>query len=322
MLKVERRGASGGSRELSPLPRRAPRAARSAFSLIELMVAVALMSVIILGLMAMFNQTQRAFRTGMTQTDILESGRFASDMLAGELEQITPAGAPQIHTLHINQFGINFQSQRVNYSYMALPGGDQRRTNVMDDVFFLVHQNQTWTGIGYFVRTNSAVINSFGTVGILYRYETNAPDNRFESNPDGLYHGFLQALGGQNQGSVRRILDGVVDFQVQSVDTAGWAVPYNPAWHTNRMQNDLNGYYGNGDVIYYQQNIHQLSFMSNAVPAYVDLELGILEQQALRHLLALPVAAAQQKYLFQQAGSVHLFRQRVAVRKVDPSAYP
>ena len=39
---------------------------RAAFSLIEIMITSALLSFIVLGLLAMFNQTQRAFRSGMT----------------------------------------------------------------------------------------------------------------------------------------------------------------------------------------------------------------------------------------------------------------
>ena len=37
-----------------------------AFTLLEILVAVALLSFIVLGLFAMFNQTQRAFRQSMT----------------------------------------------------------------------------------------------------------------------------------------------------------------------------------------------------------------------------------------------------------------
>src|SRR5204863_4219055 len=70
----------------------APRFA--AFTLIELMVAVALMSFIILGLLAMFTQTQRAFRASMTQTDVLESGRIATDMIVRELAQISASDRP------------------------------------------------------------------------------------------------------------------------------------------------------------------------------------------------------------------------------------
>ena len=68
-----------------PLPCRA-------FSLIEVMVAVTLMSVIVLGLLAMFSQTQRAFRTGITQVDVMEGGRAACELMAREMEQITATG--------------------------------------------------------------------------------------------------------------------------------------------------------------------------------------------------------------------------------------
>src|SRR5258708_2837402 len=64
---------------------------RAAFSLIEILIVVALLSIIILGLLAMFSQTQKAFRAGLTQTDVLQAGRLAGDMLGRELEQITPA---------------------------------------------------------------------------------------------------------------------------------------------------------------------------------------------------------------------------------------
>ncbi len=47
----------------------------SAFSLIELMITLGLISFIILGLMLMFQQVQRSFRGSMTQTDVLEAGR-------------------------------------------------------------------------------------------------------------------------------------------------------------------------------------------------------------------------------------------------------
>ena len=52
------------------------------------MVAVTLLSVIVLGLLAMFDQTQKAFRTSMTQTDVLQAGRALQEMLTRELTQI------------------------------------------------------------------------------------------------------------------------------------------------------------------------------------------------------------------------------------------
>ena len=63
------------------------------FSLVEILVVVGLLSIIILGLVAMFSQTQRAFRLGLTQVDVLESGRAVTDMMTRELSQMTPSRA-------------------------------------------------------------------------------------------------------------------------------------------------------------------------------------------------------------------------------------
>ena len=54
--------------------------ASHAFTLIEVLVVVVLMSFIILALMAVFNGTQTAFRASITQTDVLEGGRDAMEI--------------------------------------------------------------------------------------------------------------------------------------------------------------------------------------------------------------------------------------------------
>src|SRR5262249_37093152 len=59
------------------------------FSLIEILVVVALMTIIILGLLLMFQQTQRAFTQSMTQSDVLANGRAVMDLIPREVEQMT-----------------------------------------------------------------------------------------------------------------------------------------------------------------------------------------------------------------------------------------
>src|ERR1051326_8535057 len=120
---------------------------RSAFTLTEVLVVMALLSVIVLGLMATFSQTQRAFRLGMMQTDVLESGRLVTDMVGRELEQMAPSYA------NTNAFSPNFYGQLMdaqNTSWQPVAGGSIPRTNLLEDVFFLKRENQTWTGLGYF----------------------------------------------------------------------------------------------------------------------------------------------------------------------------
>ena len=63
-----------------------------AFSLIEIMVVVSLLSLIVLALMEVFSSTQRAFRASVTQADVLEGSRAAVDLIASDLRNLTPSG--------------------------------------------------------------------------------------------------------------------------------------------------------------------------------------------------------------------------------------
>jgi hypothetical protein len=62
--------------------------------------------------------------------------------------------------------------------------------------------------------------------------------------------------------------------------------------------------------------------MSNAVPAYLELELGILEPQVLQKYRSIPLGPPARQYLSNHVAQVHIFRQRIPVRNVDLSAYP
>jgi hypothetical protein len=67
-------------------------------------------------------------------------------------------------------------------------------------------------------------------------------------------------------------------------------------------------------------------FTGISLPAYVEVELGILEDRTLAHYQALtngsdgPGSAAW-NYLMNHAGQVHIFRQRIPIRNVNPVAY-
>jgi hypothetical protein len=308
---------------------------RRAFSLVEILVVMGLLTVIILGLMAMFHQTQRAFRLGMTQTDVLESGRIVTDMMVRELEQMTPSGlnganfnSGNFYSALINGGSSPYATPTVYRPFLQpLPGGNQQRTNLLDDVFFIIRQNQTWTGIGYFVRTNAAFTGGWEPVGTLYRFETNASVMDFSIPPvaaSSFFYGYKTAVlpGPTAPPGIRvsKILDGVVHFRVRAYDINGnWInpnipIPFNPV-STNILFNYTLATSANPP---YEANYY---FYSNAVPAFVELELGILEQQTLERYRSIPVYTEQTNFLAHQAAHVHLFRQRIAIRNLDPSAY-
>jgi nitric oxide reductase large subunit len=66
--------------------------------------------------------------------------------------------------------------------------------------------------------------------------------------------------------------------------------------------------------------ISQCYFMSNAIPASVQIELGTMEDHTLVHAEGLS-GVNQSNYLANAAGQVHIFRQRVWIRNIDLTAY-
>jgi hypothetical protein len=61
---------------------------------------------------------------------------------------------------------------------------------------------------------------------------------------------------------------------------------------------------------------------SNTLPASVEIEMGVLEDRSLRRAESLSGShSALTNYLAGCAGQVHVFRQRVSIPNVDPSAY-
>ena len=75
----------------------------------------------------------------------------------------------------------------------------------------------------------------------------------------------------------------------------------------------------------YPDNLAGLYFCSNAVPAAVEMEFGILEQQAWDRYNSIGTPAARLDYLqrtnYYLSSRVHIFRQRITIRNVDPLAY-
>ena len=316
----------------------APGAATQAFSLVEILTTIALLSFIILGLFAMFNQVQRAFRTSMNQVDQLEAGRAVTEMLPRELEQFYPSGFPGL-------LAVNFYSQILDSTPLTqfvpsttTPGTTVLRTDLLADCFFLMRQNQTWVGVGYCVRTNDIkgrlwlplVLPGQLGVGSLYRYQASLPvlypygDSRsgLPTDPSVLFAGFKAAIVPGSAASLNisnRICDGVIHFRFRAFNTNGVLItlplrPFsNPPLTTIQWSA-----VAPGEIGLYQ-------FNSNAVPASLEMELGILEQHALDRYLAIGVPAAQLNYLrsadYFLSSRVHLFRQRIPVRNVDPSAY-
>jgi prepilin-type N-terminal cleavage/methylation domain-containing protein len=277
-----------------------------AFSLIEVLVVIALLSLIIIGLVAMFSQTQRAYKLGMTQVDVLEGGRAVTDMLTRELSQMTASRASN---------GMNFYARLRAYTplYQALPGNPGRgRTNLLEETFFLTHENQRWYGVGYFVRTNLRGSSTLGFpqegLGTLYRFETNYSEAQFRANPNSPVRDYNVAQ--RDDRTATKLIDGVVHFKLRAYDT-------NSVWINRSIAPSITNIWS----LTVPDEIGTCYYVSNAVPASVEIELGILEERAAERARSITSPTARYNYLTNEAGKVHVFRWRVPIRNVDPTAY-
>lgn len=290
---------------------------RGGFSVVEVVVVVGLMSFIVLGLVMMFSQTQRAYKLGTSQVDVLEGGRATIDMIGRELSVITPSRISG---------AVNFYADLpfAGPITQILPGLPAvTRTNAIYDLYFLSKENQTWSGIGY------AIGNRQAGVGTLYRYEMSA---RAPVSPQLMFQNFFyyadnrittnrnEPLDNQLDLNISRLIDGVVHFRVRTYDIKG-------SWITNEFAptNEF-GVYGQTNIslavsTLIPGEIRYFGMYSNLVPATVELELGVLEDAILAKARAIPDLTARTNYLVQQVSHVHLFRLRVPVRNIDPTAF-
>jgi type II secretory pathway component PulJ len=345
--------AGHGCRAVRGAPSRithhASRITRLGFSLIEILITVGLLSFIILGLLLMFNQVQRAFRSSMTQTDVMESGRAVMDMLARDVEEMTPWQLPYTNPLNSSHYSLNFMvGMTTNLGTPLLqdltgttgPTGPWR-TNVIQQFYFTSKSNQSYTSTGYRVVSDYISPTAEAGLGTLYRYTVST--NRY-------WAGYLPTnyfVGSQFTTNMHRIADGIVHLRLMPYDTNGAPMFANTTnslafWtYTNvvvggsgatqpqvttvpvRNAFATNDWVTYGPPIIPNQQFMEYWFYSNAVPAYVELEMGILEPRTLEHYRAIAEAdvGAARSYLAKHAANVHLFRQRIPIRSVDYMAY-
>lgn len=242
-------------------------------SLIEIMVSVALLTVIILGLLGMFNQTQKAFRSGMAQVDVLDSARASMEMMTRELEQTTASGS----------FATNLEISTLTTS-VRLP--TYNITNVLQKYFFLTKSNNLLIGTGYLVTNRT-----------LYRFSSNI---NLYAPPESLYGAFTTATTNTGLG---RVAEGVVHLRLRAFNKHG-------EFYRNSTNSPSRPDPSNPS----EQNF---SFRGNDLPSFVELEFGVVEPQVLGQIKSMPVSAATQ-FLENQAGRIHLFRQRIPIRTAVP----
>src|SRR5687768_6597256 len=111
-----------------------------AFTVIELMLAVAILGVIVFALFSVFNQTQRALRRSETNTDVAQKARAIAEIIGLELEQAQPTRAffvsNNIFTKEINMLGGMEQKYvPADFVMQSTEPTMQPRTNFIHSIF-------------------------------------------------------------------------------------------------------------------------------------------------------------------------------------------
>jgi len=287
---------------LQHLPQRTCRAV--AFTVVELMVAVSIMTLIVLALYGMFDQVQKALRGNVAQVDVLEGGRAAMELMTREMEQLQAGNVLNQTNLYVG-LGRDVSLARWQLPFrQELLDASEYRTNVLQELYFLSHFNKQWTGTGYRILASdlrNGLLNQFTWMGVgtLARYSASIHDSDItRSNVYSLVMGNPPWTT-----NYQRVVDGVVHFRVRAYDGRGYPLTYLTNTYIGvNMLNDAN----TGETRY--------AFTNAGVPAYLELELGVLEPQVLERMKSFPTPAAAANFLAKQTGKIHLFHQRIPIR--------
>jgi type II secretory pathway pseudopilin PulG len=248
---------------------------RTALTLLEMMVAVTLLAVIMVGLLAMFQYTQRALHVAHMQTDVFENARGAIQLVTRDLAEMSAYNDTNV----ANAYGVSNTSPVGSLLLVGPPS-----TNLpvyFEEAFWLTHVNDDWQGIGYYVDGAS-----YG-VGTLYRF---SETTNYWAAPS-LRNRFL------GLGPAHRVSDGIVHFSMEAV-------------YVDRAPTSASGK---------EQYIRVNNFTfplndSNALPVFVDLEIGVLEPATLKQFNSLTSnVSVAQNFLRDHVGRIHFFRERVPI---------
>ena len=321
---------------------------RRAFTILELLVAVSVMTLVIYVLYALFNQTQMALRKNASQVDVNEGGRAAMEMIVRELSQMEVSGYPAIIITNNQQVltysgSTSFFSRvtpgesvalRLAYQSDAMPPVEDAwaieqgyRTNFLQDFTF------TSRGDSGFHVTSYRVIDVDSGVGTLARYRTNgtlrvtAPGQALLNKTEIFNRFYFEPVANTSAEAFEPITDGVIHLCITPYDQLGRPLGHGRMFYDPLGLNlDRRGAAGqalfqmntdrpvDGTLMQDRYAQSQAQFYG-ALPSYFDVEMAVIAPRVLKQVRSLPPdPEVRANFLGRQIGKVTLFRQRVPIR--------
>jgi len=323
------------------------RARRSqAFTLLELLVAVSVMTLVIYVLYALFDQTQMALRKNAAQVDVNEGGRAAMEMIVRELSQMEVSGYPAITNLQtkvISPGSTSFFSRvtpdntalLLAYQSDALPPEEDAwaieqgfRTNILQDFTFT-----SWGDSG-FLMTSYRVIDVTNGIGTLARYRINGtlpvppPEDEEKYTKTERFNFRFHKVANTPNSVFEPITDGVIHLRISPYDQLGRPLGHDRMFY-DPLGLNLERHGAAGQALFpidpnrpvdgtliQDHYVQSRAEFYGALPSYFDVEMAVLEPQIVKQVWSLPPKPKEVRanFLGRQIGKVTLFRQRVPIR--------
>lgn len=309
------------------------RAGRRAFSLLELLVAIGLLTVVILALYAMFDQTQKALHANIAQTDIMESGRSAMELIVRDIERAQAPGLAGAINLAIQK--KDFVQAGSSGTPFVPPGvvDVNHRDFPLNDLFFLSPTSSNrWTALGFFVgHSTDARRQPDENLGTLYRYQDPYPQAArgaaaadrffaFYANPKASDYD-LGRPDPRNSNfpnpafraaNATRLLDNILFFRVLPFARSGVPIDH----HTLRTYLAPTNALARGIIVTNQNAFpyYRTAFTGPALPSAVEVELGMLSPRLWTQYTNQANFQLKTNFLAKHAADILVFRQRIPLR--------
>ena len=265
-------------------------------TVLEMLVSVTLLVFIVVGLTAMFIQTQRAFKSGVKQTAMTDAGHTIIDMVGADLSQASDAQNTNIYNLYWAWAAANTSSQFQDNVF------NKYRTNQLQEIFALVYTNTQWVAVGY------AVSNYASGAGTLYRFLTNTPAPLTTNAFLTIFNHFQSAVPGVatfDPAYFHPVAGGVVHLKIRAFDQFG-----NESAFSQGEDFATNGSFSY-PVQAYTNNL-LMAAPPAGLPNTIQLEVGVLEPDAFQQLRALPAISAG-TFLGKAGGMIQIYRQNIPI---------
>ena len=278
-----------------------------AFTLVEILTAVAITTIIVVALVSMLNTSTKALQAANRQIDTWETARSTFGILERDIGEVAIGGAAGRVNVYAANAGVNVvggQDFRLQDVYVLsseqnlwtvnvfLLGRDQKSELPNLPVRTLYRFQTNYSTATTFGAATLDIDQPFGTVNHTYSIALNALDRYLDD----------VAAGRPTDGTINVMAKGIVHLRLISYAADGRAFSNSASLNPVPVDHVISP--------------NLLEFRGDLLPAALDLEMFVLDPDRMAEFRAQPaIGLIQMGYLNKHLNSIQLFRTRIPIRK-------